>query len=78
VWPADADPLWSELGLATLDPLYYSYEIVTDGAAGEVTVRAVGDLDGDGTTSEFLRRGHLDASGEIAWDPETSITDEIE
>ena len=77
-WPADADPLWAELGLPTSAPLYYSYEITTDRAAGQVTVRAVGDLDGDGATSEFLRRGHLDANGELVWDPETSITNELE
>ncbi len=77
-WPIDADPLWGELGLATFDSLYYSYEVVSNRTTGEVTVRAVGDLDGDGTTSEFARHGRLDPTGEIVWDAGLTITNELE
>lgn len=77
-WPSDADPLWAELGLAIADPLYYSYEVRTDPAAGTVIVRAVGDLDGDGTTSEFARHGHLGPTGELVWDAGLTITNELE
>lgn len=77
LWPASADPLWADLGLVSADPLYYSYEVVSSPAAGTVRVRAVGDLDGDGVTSEFAREGRLDASGDIAWGPMT-VTNELE
>ena len=78
-WPADADPAWSELAFQIPDPFYFSYEVVTNQATGSVTVRAVGDLDGDGVTSEFLVDGQLDpSSGEIAWAPGLVITNELE
>lgn len=78
-WPADADAGWSELGFQIPDPFYFSYEVVTNPATGSVTVRAVGDLDGDGVTSEFLVDGQIDASsGEIAWAPGLVITNELE
>lgn len=78
-WPADADPGWSELGFQISDPFYFSYEVVTEPATGAVTVRAVGDLDGDRVTSEFLVDGQLDAStGEIRWAPGLVITNELE
>ncbi len=79
MWPSDADPGWSELGFSIGDPFYFSYEVITDPAAGTVIVRGVGDLDGDTTTSEFSTRGQLDpATGEITWDPGLMITNELE
>jgi hypothetical protein len=78
-WPTSADPLWRELGLYTDDGVYYAYEVVSDRAAGTITIRVVGDLDGDGTRSERVLHGRYDAAfATITWDASPTVTDPLE
>jgi len=53
---------WNTLGFVLERPHYYQYS--TDGSNTAMTARAVGDIDGDGTTSTFERSATLN-SGEI-------------
>jgi hypothetical protein len=69
-------PTWRALSFAMTDPHYFSYEFVNQGSA--FTVRAYGDLDGDGTLSTFERSGRSNARGEIDLDPDVRVTDETE
>ncbi len=75
MWPADAAPGWRALGFTPTEPLRYSYEYVSDGHA--FTVRALGDLDGDGLSSTFERAGTIQA-GEVVGSPRLSVIREVE
>jgi hypothetical protein len=67
-WPADAPAGFRDLGFAPADPLYYSYEYAVSPDGQSFAVRAVGDLDGDGTLGVFERTGRV-VAGEIVLDP---------
>jgi hypothetical protein len=58
------------------EPHYYSYEFVTRGNA--FTIRAYGDLDGDGTLSTFERSGQMNANHEPVLDAPAAPTNELE
>lgn len=76
-WPSDANPGWAAIGFQPYEPLYYSYSVTTDRAAGTVVIEAVGDLNDNGTHSSFSQTGHIDAQGEITWG-ELIIMNELE
>ena len=65
---------WNSLGFLIDRPHYYQYS--TEGSNAGMTVRAVGDIDGDGIQSTFDRRATL-TSGEIQGSGIT-ITNELE
>ena len=60
IWMNSSD--WNSLGFVLDRPHYYQYS--TDGTNSAMTVRAVGDIDGDATQSTFERSALLNA-GEI-------------
>ena len=68
------DTAWSAIGFAIDLPCYYTYG--ASGSATAYTVISVGDLDGDGVTSQFQRRAELNG-GEIQGS-QLIITNEIE
>ena len=87
---ADWDqPGWKAVAFAMGDPHYYQYELRT-GADGKKKGKkkgcggqwfeaiAVGDLDGDGTVSRFVKRGHVNDKCELELEPGLAITDEME
>jgi type II secretory pathway pseudopilin PulG len=69
-------PAWKALDFSMADDFYYQYRVLVQG--GELVVQARGDLDCDGITSLFERRGSVTASGEIAGSPEITKTDPLE
>jgi len=58
---------WSDLKFSPDGPVQYQYEATAEGTenASAFTAYAVGDLDGDGSTSIFLRTGILDDAGNV-------------
>lgn len=73
--PADwQHPSWQALHFEIPDPHYFSYELKP--TADGFIVRAVGDLDCDGTFSRYEQRGTL-RNGEVVLDEMTS-TDPLE
>lgn len=62
-WPPDAAPGWSDVGFTPYDPVYYAYEYERQPDGRSFVVRAVGDLDCDGTTSLFELRGTAGPTG---------------
>lgn len=52
---------WPQLGFALVEPHYYSYEFINSGST--FTVRAYGDLDGNGRFSTFQRSGQATPQG---------------
>ncbi len=69
-------PSWVALGFSVSDPHYYSYEFISDGSS--FTVRAYGDLDGDGVLSTFERTGHLNAQNEVELSAAVRMVNELE
>lgn len=78
---------WRALEFAPKAPLRYRYTFLPRGPACVVddpfpvptlTLRAEGDLDGDGTFSRFERRARLRAHGELEGERMLHITDRIE
>ena len=67
----EAEP-WSTLGFVQDMPHRYSVEYEVD-ASGTLTVRAIGDLDCDGTFSTFSMTGTVSGA-----EPEVSQTDPLE
>ncbi len=59
------DKSWLALGFRIYEPQYYSYEFETSKDGKHVTVRAHGDLDGDGVQSRFELELVRQASGEV-------------
>jgi len=49
-----AEPRWKDLNFEYKDPIYFGYQAVSL-AANEIDCEALGDLDGDGSTSIFRR-----------------------
>jgi hypothetical protein len=56
---------WRDLGVELLQPNHYSYAYEVDDPARHVVVRAIGDLDCDGVTSERTIDFSIDASGQV-------------
>jgi type II secretory pathway pseudopilin PulG len=78
---------WRALEFAPKEKLRYRYSLIPRGATclveepeqpSTLTLRAEGDLDGDGTMSRFERRAELRAYGVLEPDPMLHITDRIE
>jgi len=78
LWNADAN--WAAIGFSLDSAHYYQYAspgstaITSDGTA--FTAYAVGNLDGDGTNSSFIRYGSI-SGGEIQGS-QINITEELE
>lgn len=70
-----ATPAWQTLGFSIASGHYYQYSI--QGNSQGFTVRAIGDLDGDGTFSTFERSAHLNAQGDLQSTP-IEVRDELE
>jgi hypothetical protein len=68
-------PTWQALDFAMVDPHYYSYELKVDGDS--YTVVAYGDLDCDGTYSEFSLYGEL-VNGEVETTGDIVMTNPLE
>ena len=60
-------PEWLALRFGTDSDVYYSYSCVAveTGISSSFTSYAYGDLDGNGTTSVFLRSARIDSNGNI-------------
>ena len=80
-------PTWKALGFAPAQPLRYRYAflpvasgcwVTPDPRAAQLTIRAEGDLDGDGVYSTFERRATLGERGKLIPDPVLHIYDRIE
>lgn len=71
----DAVP-WQALGFRLDAPHYYVYDVQSDGRT-TFTVRAQGDLDGDGTLSTYAITGHVGRDGNITLD-EMRVENELE
>ncbi|MEZ4704336.1 MAG: hypothetical protein R3A11_03960 [Bdellovibrionota bacterium] len=58
---------WTELGFVPDGPVLYSYSVETQGSnlLAEFTVRAQGDLDGDGKFSLFEITGRVNSEGRV-------------
>jgi type II secretory pathway pseudopilin PulG len=78
---------WKALGFAPPGPIRYRYSFLPAAAGcwvssdvrdGLLTLRAEGDLDGDGTYSNFERRANAGNQGKLAPDPVLHIYDRIE
>ena len=61
---------WKAIGFQLEEPHYYSYEYETSRDGKHVTVRAHGDLDGDGVTSRFELTLEITGAGEAVLGPE--------
>jgi hypothetical protein len=59
-------------------PMYYSYEIITSKDGRTATVRAHGDLDGNGKLSTIERTLTLGKDGSATMAPELVLQDELE
>lgn len=72
-----SDPAWDDIGFAPADPLYYSYEYEPDADGQGFTVRAIGDLDCDQTTSLYELHGTVqDGTADCSGEP--TVSDEFE
>ncbi len=77
-------PSFTAIGFSIADPIYYQYSIIGDGACGHVanqglyTMRAVGDLDGDGVTSLFEIQAGSSTQNELLRTPGIFRQDELE
>ncbi len=60
---------WHAIGFSRQDPQYYSYEFETSRDGQRVTIRARGDLDGDGVESRYELAGEIDARGATNFGP---------
>jgi Tfp pilus assembly protein PilE len=72
------------IGFSPVEPLYFQYEIVSAGGCGHpegtalYTLRAYGDLDGDGVQSTYEYAVRSGPSGTLERDPNLRITNEGE
>jgi hypothetical protein len=71
-------PTWKAIGFSIADPVYFSYQIITARGGRRATVRATGDLDGDGIESRYSLELQLDAAGKVVASPELVIENELE
>ena len=56
---------WKTIGFTMDTPQYYRYSVVTSGDRKHATVRAEGDLDGDGKSSLYELPLELDKQGRV-------------
>ncbi len=76
--PGDWDhPTWQALNFALDQPHNYQYSVTVEGQGPGATfeARAVGDLNCDGVFSTFTRRGRVDESGEVRFEPMQSFNE---
>jgi len=66
---------WSAVNFQPMDGIRYSYELQIEG--DKFTVHAYGDLDCDGTFSDYALSGQV-KDGMVELDPEAKITDALE
>jgi hypothetical protein len=71
-------PTWQALHFEMPMPLYYSYEIITSKDGRTATVRAHGDLDGDGKLSTIERTLTLEKDGAVVTAAKLVLQDELE
>jgi hypothetical protein len=71
-------PTWKAIGFSMQDPVYYSYEIATAKGGRSATVRATGDLDGDGVLSRYSLIVKLDAKGAVTISPDLLVENALE
>ncbi|MEP7123631.1 MAG: hypothetical protein ABJE95_22075 [Byssovorax sp.] len=71
-------PTWKALHFEMDTPGYYSYEVVTSKDGHTATVRAHGDLDGDGKLSTIERTLTLGKDGVVVMAPKLELIDELE
>jgi hypothetical protein len=71
-------PTWKAIGFSMQDPVYYSYEIATAKGGRSATVRATGDLDGDGVLSHYSLSVTLDAKGAVTISPDLLVENALE
>lgn len=71
-------PTWKALHFEMEMPMYYSYEIITSKDGRTATVRAHGDLDGNGKLSTIERTLTLAKDGSVTVSPKLELKDEFE
>jgi type II secretory pathway pseudopilin PulG len=85
--PGGAGAVWAALGVAPSAPLRFRYSFLpsTAGCSFEhggnpalLILRAEGDLDGDGTYSQYERRAQILPGGELHAEPVLHIQDRVE
>lgn len=69
---------WKALRFEMSYPSYYSYEVITAKDGRTATVRAHGDLDGDGKLSTIERTLTLEKDGTVLIAPKLVLQDELE
>jgi type IV pilus assembly protein PilA len=69
---------WKAIKFSMEMPTRYSYEIITSGDGKTATVRATGDLDGDGKFSTFERKVTVGKDGSATMSPQVDVKDELE
>ena len=84
VLPASLGPGFDALGFSLYEPVYYQYEIVGAGGCGHgpgeslYSLRAYGDLDGDGVTSLFEISASSDSLNELTRSSAVYTQNELE
>lgn len=71
-------PTWKALRFEMTMPMYYSYEVSVAKDGKTATVRAHGDLDGDGKLSTIEQTLTIDKKGDVAASPKLTLIDELE
>lgn len=71
-------PTWKAIRFEMEMPSYYSYEIITSKDGRTATVRAHGDLNGDGKLSTIERTLTLGKDGTVVIAPKLVLQDELE
>ena len=71
-------PTWKALRFEMTTPMYYSYEVLTSKDGRTATVRAHGDLDGDGKLSTVERTLTIGKNGDVVASPKLVLVDETE
>jgi hypothetical protein len=71
-------PTWKAIRFEMVSPTYYSYEVITSKDGHTATVRAHGDLDGDGKLSTIERTVTIGKNGDVAVSPKLVLVDETE
>ena len=71
---------WVALSFSIPDPFIYKpkYTSAGTGKASTFTAEAIGDLDCNGTLSNFKRLGAVDANGDVAGSKAPIVTNELE
>jgi len=74
------DPSWVALSFSLPDPFIYKpkYTSAGVGSASTFTAEAIGDLDCNGTESNFKRLGAVDQNGDVSGSKSPIVTNELE